>query len=81
MQVSTLSSAAGIALVDLDLADRVGFAGVFRAVLAPRPGGADAADVIEPGIEARRQFDRDFAGAGGEPVDRFRRISVPSECV
>src|SRR5262249_50620546 len=54
--------------VDVEGANGVGFARVFRAVLAPRPRRADAADEIERGIELGRQFDRDFAIADAESV-------------
>src|SRR5262249_57963718 len=56
------------ALVDDEGANGVGFARIFRAVLAPRPGRADAADEIERGVEFFRQFDRDFAIADTEGV-------------
>ena len=49
------------ARIEHDGADRIGFAGVFRAILAPLPRRADAADEIERGVEARRQFGGDFA--------------------
>jgi hypothetical protein len=52
----------GIARVDLDGAGRVRLAGVLRAVVPGRPGGADAADEIKPGIEILGQLDRDLAG-------------------
>src|SRR5881398_492023 len=58
----------GPALIDADGADGVGFAGILRAVLAPRPRCADAADEIERGIEALWQFDRDLAVADSEGV-------------
>src|SRR5262249_23012282 len=41
---------------------------IFRAVLAPPPGRADAADEIERGVELCRQLDRDFAIADAEGV-------------
>src|SRR5262249_8956131 len=56
------------ALVDDEGANGVGFARIFRAVLAPRPGRADAADEIERGVKLCRQFDRDFAIADAEGV-------------
>src|SRR5262249_17965221 len=56
------------ALVDDEGANGVGFARIFRAVLAPRPRRADAADEIERGVELCRQFDRDFAIADAEGV-------------
>src|SRR5207253_10687610 len=58
----------GPALIDADGADGVGFPGILRAVLAPRPRCADAADEIERGIEALWQFDRDLAVADSEGV-------------
>src|SRR5215813_10530434 len=53
--------------VELDGADRLRLPAVLRAVVAGRPRGADAADEIEPGIEAARQLDRDlaFTNSGG----------------
>ena len=67
--------AGGIALVELDGADGIGFAGVFRAFLARLPGRADAADEIDAGVELARQVDRllafadakILAGHGGDP--------------
>src|SRR5262249_1644154 len=56
------------ALVDLEGAEGVGLARIFRAVLAPPPGRAYAADEIERGVEFGRQFDRDFAIADAEGV-------------
>ena len=41
--------------IDLDRADRLGLAGVLRAILALLPGRVDAADIIERGVEALRQ--------------------------
>ena len=54
------------ALIDLEGADGVGFAGVFRAVLARLPRRVDAADEIEPGVGLVRQLDRHFAVADAE---------------
>src|SRR5262249_36310383 len=56
----------GPALVDQDGANGVGFTGIFRAVLAPRPGRADAADEIERGVELFRELSRDLAVANAE---------------
>jgi hypothetical protein len=36
--------------IDLDCANRIGFPGIFRAVLLPLSRGADPADEIKPGI-------------------------------
>src|SRR5205814_5901767 len=49
------------ARVDLDGANCVGFAGVFRAVLARGPGCTDAADEIERRVVVFRQVDCDLA--------------------
>ncbi len=47
--------ALGPARIELDGADGVGLARVLRAILAPLPRRADAADEIERGVEPRRQ--------------------------
>src|SRR6185295_7936455 len=52
----------GVARIELDRAYRVGAARVLRAFVAPRPGRADAADEIDPGVEFFRQRGRDLAG-------------------
>src|SRR5438093_1090527 len=64
---------AGPALVHLDRADRVGLARVLRAIFAPLPRGADAADEIDFGVVAVRQRHRDLAGTdiGGAQNTRF----------
>ena len=54
------------ARIDLDGADRLGFAGVLRAVLALFPGRVDAADEIEAGIGLAGQLDRLLAVADAE---------------
>src|SRR5262249_56012576 len=54
------------ALVDQDGANGIGFTGIFRAVLAPRPGRANAADEIERGVELFRQLSRNLAVANAE---------------
>src|SRR5436309_1787821 len=47
--------------VDLDGANRIGFAGVLRAVLAPVPGRANAANEIDRRVVVFRQVDCDLA--------------------
>ena len=58
--------------------------GVLRAVLALLPGRADAADVIERGVEALGQVDRDLAVPDAECVlvhDCSRLVGVmPRDC-
>ena len=51
------------ARVEFDGADGVGFAGVFRALLAMRPGRADAADEIKSGIETLGKLRRGLSVA------------------
>ena len=77
-----LFQAGGPALVEFDDADRVGFTGVFRAVLALAPGCADAADEIEAGVGLPGQLDRPFAVITRLPemyaaYDLLRTLAAP----
>src|SRR5262249_15525386 len=56
------------AVRDLDRAHRVGLARVLWALVARRPGRADAADEVDSCVETFRQLGRNFARADADTV-------------
>src|SRR5216683_275978 len=62
--------------IELDGAGRFRLPAVLRAVLAPGPRGADAADEIERSVETLRQRDRNLALTQPERVAGLNALAV-----